>query len=192
MDDFQYIRGDKMILPYLPSVLEFKEDTLVGIYNRLKEEDLYKVVFHGNPTMDLSQFISFFSSPNVALSFFCVIVDGVEYPAGMCWLTDILTADGTIKTANGNFVFFKEYQKPSYTNEFGKIALDFWLNRLKLNVVVGMTPSDNRAALLYIKRLGFKEVGRIPNYAVLFGYVCDGVITYIDQKLYNERYENGR
>jgi hypothetical protein len=185
---FEYLRGDKLLLPYIPDKFEFKEDTLVEVYNKLKKEDLFSIVFHDNPKLDLNSFIKFFSSPVVTLSFFCQIVDGVEDLSGMCWLSDSYTAEDKVKKANGNFVFFRKYQLPNITKEFGEMALEFWLNVMSYNIITGITPALNRAALIYIKRLGFIEAGRISNYVTYNGNICDGVITYISK----ERYKNGR
>lgn len=191
MSDFEYLRGDKLLLPYSPSAIDFKETVMVDMYNRLKEDNLYEIVFHDNHHMSLNQFITFFTSGVAPLAFFCVIKDGMEIPAGLCWLTDIATHGGGVKKANGSFCFFDEFQSPEYTNPLGQMAIDYWLNVLGVHIVYGVTPSNNRPALIYIKRLGFKEVGRIPNYCYLTGNTCAGVITYIDRDIYRERYENG-
>lgn len=184
--EFQYIRDNLMILPYVPGAVDFKEDTLVGIYHQLKQEGLYETVFHENPKMTLNEFIRFFSSSAASLAFFCVIQDGIEVPAGMCWLTDLVRVDGMFVKGQGSFVFFKEFQKPMYTNALGRIALDFWFNKMELGIVVGITPSNNRAALLYAKRIGFTENGRIPMYTSLHGNICDGVITSMRREDYKE------
>lgn len=191
MTQFNYLRGDKLLLPYAPGLIDFKDTVLVDIYNKMKEDDLYEIVFHDNHKMTLNQFISFFSSGVAPMAFFCIIKDGIEIPAGLCWVTDIVTHGGGIKKANGSFCFFKEFQTPAYTNELGKMAIDYWLNVLEIDIVYGMTPSNNRPALIYIKRLGFIEVGRIPNYCYLTGNTCAGVITYIDRDIFRERCGNG-
>jgi RimJ/RimL family protein N-acetyltransferase len=189
-EDFKYIRENFLLLPYAVGVIDFKEDVLVDIYNKLRDEDLYSVVFHDNPKQTLNQFISFFSSPLVALSFFVYLDNGIEVPAGMCWLTDIVSSDNVIKKAQGSFVFFKEFQSPRYTTPFREIGLDFWFNRLNVDIVTGLTPSDNRPALIFNKRAGFKEIGRIPNFTLLFGKPCHGVVTYLDKVTFNRSQES--
>jgi RimJ/RimL family protein N-acetyltransferase len=184
MESFNYIREDKILLPYLPGKIDFKEDVLVDIYNKLKEQNLYNVVFHDNSKMTFNQFISFMSSPNIAVAFFCINENGIELPVGICWLTDINTSENKIKRANGSFVFFTEYQSPRYTTSFGKMALSFWFEQLNVDVVTGLTPSMNRSALIYIKRIGFKELGRLPRYTILSGDICDGVITYMSKDMF--------
>jgi RimJ/RimL family protein N-acetyltransferase len=186
-NEFKYIRDNFMLLPYLPALIEFKEDVLVDMYHKLKEEDLYSVVFHDYPKQTLNQFINFFSSPLVALSFFVYVVDGVERPAGMCWLTDVVSSGGTIKKAQGSFVFFNGFQSPKYTSTFRDMGLDFWFNRLDVDIVTGMTPSTNRLALVFNKRAGFREIGRIPDFTMLSGQKCDGVITYLDRSSFNDK-----
>jgi RimJ/RimL family protein N-acetyltransferase len=191
MDKFEYLRGDKLLLPYSPGLIDFKETVLVDMYNKLHEDDLYEIVFHDNPKMSLNQFITFFTSGLAHLAFFCVIENEVEVPAGLCWICDIVSHEGGTRKGNVSFCFFKEFQNPKYTNDLGRMALEYWMNVLQIDLIYASTPVDNRLSVMYVKRVGFKEVGRIPNYCFFQGNTCASMIIYIDRDIYKERYGNG-
>lgn len=189
MNKFKYLQGDKILLPYVPETRNlFDEDTLVRVYQRIKEDDLMSLVFHDNPDITLNQFVAYFSTNLVNLAFFCVVENEVEQLAGMCWLTESMEIQGKVKRGNASFLFFKKYQTPKITSALGKMGLDYWFNQLHYTNIIGLTPDLNRSAIIYVRRLGFKEVGRIVNYSVLFGCKCAGVITYMDTELYQKKY----
>lgn len=177
--DFEFVRGNLMLLPYEPTFGVYKEDALISIYNRLKTEGLFDIVFHESTNMTLLQFMNFFSDPSKSLSQIFSLVDGDKIVdiVGMAWVTDIAVCAGKLTRAVGSFVFFKDYQKPAYTDQFAWMVIDYWFNVLGIDTIVGVTPEENRAALIYVKRAGFKEVGRLPNYTTYKGEVTAGVVT---------------
>lgn len=178
-----------VVLPYNPTSGVYREDTLVILYNRLKAEGLYEIVFHENPSMSLLAFMNFFSEPGCLLQV-CSITDGQRFvdTAGMSWVCELTSCDGVLNRAVGSFVFFRDYQKPIYTDQFGEEILKYWFDILGLHTVVGITPSRNRAARSYVKRLGFKEVGIAESYTSLGGMVDDGVMNIMTR----ERFKTGR
>jgi len=183
--EFNYRRGDIVMIPFNLTTGVFNEDSLIAFYDRLKQEDLWDIVFHENPGMSMREFLNFFSVPSNLLYVF-TIAEGDEMVdvAGLAWLADIISCQGIWTRALGSFVFFRKYQSPQYTDECCKIILDFWFNFLGVNMIVGATPEENRLALLYIKRAGFREVARIPSYTTLRGKIMDGVITTMTKQQY--------
>lgn len=187
-DDYRYKRGHLLLTAYSPKVGTMKEDILIVIYNRLKEQGLWGTVFHESPGMSMLEFMNFFSYGNCLLQILCVtdsagtIVD----IAGIAWLADLVVCQNILTRAVGSFVFFKEYQKPIYTDQFSEIILDFWFTEMKVDVIVGVTPEPNRAALLFVKRAGFKEVGRLPGYTTLDGKIVTGVVTSMSKQEHKE------
>jgi len=184
---FDFIRGSLMILPYTPGVGVYTEDALIQLYQRLKKEGLFEIVFHEQPNMPLLQFMNFFSGPNTLLQILSTVKDNqVVDTVGMTWLTDLSTCSGLMQKAIASFVFFKDYQSPMYTDQLAKIVLEYWFDWLKLDIIIGMTPETNRAALLYAKRIGLKEIGRIPSFTTLSGEIVGGVVTYMTKDQYRD------
>ena len=62
--------------------------------------------------------------------------------------------------------------------DFGTMALErFWMDTHKtIRFVFGYTPTANRPAMWVARRMGFTEIGRIPNYAVIEGKPADVAI----------------
>lgn len=178
-----------VVLPYDPSAGVYTEDALVTLYNRLKIEGLYDIVFHENPNMSLLRFMNFFSDPSCLLQI-CSTTDGQKFvdTAGMSWVCELTSCDGVLNRAVGSFVFFKDYQKPIYTDPFGEEILKYWFEVLGIHTVVGVTPSRNLAARAYVRRLGFKEVGIAESYTSLGGKVDDGVMNIMTR----DRFRIGR
>ena len=184
--DYQFVRGNLMLSPYVKGGL-FKEEALYILYNRLRSEDLWSVVFHENTEMSLLEFMNFFSHGNCSLQILSIVNnDTVVDFAGMAWLTDMAVCQNVLTRASGSFGFFKEYQKPMYTDQFSDMILEFWFEQMKIDTLIGMTPEPNRSALLYIKRIGFKEVARLPQYTTYKNEVVTGVVTMMTKDDYQQ------
>jgi len=185
--DYQFVRGNLMLTPYIAKGGYFKEEALFILYNRLISEGLWSIVFHENSAMTLLEFMEFFSHGNCYLQILS-IVDGdtvVDF-AGMAWLTDIAVCQDTLTRASGSFLFFKDYQKPMYSDLFAEMILEYWFEQAGIDTLIGLTPEPNRAALLFIRRVGFKEVARIPNYTTFNNEVVTGVTTMMTKDEYRQ------
>jgi RimJ/RimL family protein N-acetyltransferase len=68
--------------------------------------------------------------------------------------------------------------------EFGRMALDYWFsfNRADgsplLHLILGTIPSVNRRAIRYVKALGFRSCGAIPNLVAGRNGLCAGDLVY--------------
>jgi hypothetical protein len=186
--EYQFQRGNLLLMPYDPRVGGlFNEEALIAIYKRLKAEDLWDIVFHEDAGVTLLKFLNFFSEGRALLQVLAITgPDGFIEPVGVSWIADVTTCSGKMTRGVGSFLFFKDFQKPMYTDQFSEMILDYWFNALGLTIVVGVTPEPNRAALIYVKRAGFKEGGRIPAYTTFKGEVVTGVVTYMTKEDYKQ------
>jgi RimJ/RimL family protein N-acetyltransferase len=176
--EFEWKRGNLLLMPYVPRVGNVPEETLVILYKRLKDEGLWDIVFHEDSKLTLTGFMNFFGSGQALLQVLCITNDkGYIEPVGMAWVAEIVLCGDILTKGIGSFLFFKDFQKPMYTDQFSEMILDYWFDYLNIDVIFGVTPEPNRAALIYVKRAGFKEVGRIPNYTTFDKQVVTGVIT---------------
>jgi hypothetical protein len=185
--EFQCKRGNLLLMPYDPRVGNIPEEALISLYKRLKAEGLWEIVFHEDSGLSLLKFMNFFSGGNGLLQILA-LTDSKDFlePVGMSWIGDITTCAGILTRGIGSFVFFKDYQKPMYTDQFSEMILEYWFEVLGMNVVLGVTPEPNRAALIYVKRAGMKEVGRLPNYTTFQGEVVTGVVTSLTKEEYRQ------
>jgi hypothetical protein len=184
---FEPRRGPYLMIPYCPQEGTAQHQALIDLYFRLKSEGLNKVVFHENPGVSLLEFMNFFSGPKTLLQILAIIAEEkVVDICGMAWLADMTScSSGILIKGTGSFLFFKNYQKPAYTDPFRDLIFNYWFDVLKLQTLVGLTPSLNRAASIFVKRLGMKEIGRVPNYTTYDNQVCDGIISWMSQEEYH-------
>lgn len=180
-------RGNCVLMPWDPKGPLEMQILLPAVWHKLHAEDLYQVVFHENPLMSLSEFVAFFSRPNVVLQL-CMDAKDETNPkvAGLVWLSDY-EALPSHNRAIGSFVFFKDYQTPEWTDAFAAIALDYWFKILDLSVLVGMTPGPNRAAQRFSKRNGLEYLCILPKYTSYNGEPVDAMIAMLTREKYLER-----
>ena len=153
------------------------DQDLACIWSQLVAENRVHNVFWGGTIREFPQFLNFFRNPAINA---CVVVDSVaKKVVFLAWLSDY---NGTY--AFGHFVALGKYRAHILGGKRispGDAVLDYW-RYLQVKVVVGVTPSSNEKAVKFIKMLGFKEVGEIPNTIHLVyeeRYVA-GKISYIE------------
>jgi hypothetical protein len=186
--EYQCRRGHLLLMPYDCRVAgPLREEALIDLYKRLKAEDLWDIVFHEDAGVTLLKFMNFFSNGNALLQILTIVNDQdfIE-PIGMSWVADITTCAGILTRGVGSFLFFKNYQKPMYTDQFSEMILEYWFEVLGLDVILGVTPEPNRAALIYVKRAGLKEIGRLPNYTTFRGEVVTGIVSSLTKQEYRQ------
>jgi hypothetical protein len=184
---FEPRRGPYLMIPYCPQNGTDQHQALIDLFFRLKAEKLDSVVFHENPDISLLEFMNFFSGSKTLLQILAIMSeDKVVDICGMAWLADMASCSGGILVkAVGNFLFFADYQKPAYTDPFRDLIFDYWFDVLNLDTLVGLTPSLNRAASIFVKRLGLKELCRIPDYTTYEGQKCDGIVSWMSKESYH-------
>lgn len=176
-NEFQCVQGNLAIVPYSPRSGVLRENDLLALYDRLKQEDLFPVVFHENPELTPIEFLNFFANPRNLLIMYAVKEQENFEPAGLAWLSEVTNCQDTLTRATGSFVFFKKYQSQQYTGPLAHRTLDYWFNQLHIDTIIGLTPENNRLASTFIKRVGFREIGRVPQFTTLFGTVTGAIVT---------------
>jgi RimJ/RimL family protein N-acetyltransferase len=187
-DKFQWLRPPFMLVPYQLNAGLYKPEDLVAIYKRLKDEGLWEAVFHDNPQMNLLDFMEFFSMPSVMLQVINIVEgESITDMGAIAWLSGV-EQYGDKQRAVANFCVFRDYQNPAITDPMAKFVFSYWFECLEMDVVVGMTPAANAPAVSFIKRVGFHESCRIPNYCFYKGEVTDCVISFMDKPKYTSFY----
>ena len=185
--EYKFQRDNLLLVPYDAQVGNLPEEVLITLYNRLKAEDLWSLVFHESTNVTLLKFMNYFSGGQGLLQVLAITDQRGNYqPVGMAWVADVVVCAGVHTRGVGSFVFFKDYQKPHFTTPFSEMIVEYWMEVLKLDFVMGVTPEPNRAALLYVKRAGFKEIARLPNYTTFNGEVVTGVVTSMTKVEYKK------
>jgi RimJ/RimL family protein N-acetyltransferase len=109
--------------------------------------------------------------------------------AGMGWINQI-TDTGLIRRGDVGMMFFRKFQQRSITREFTEQLIDYAFDVARLDVIHGMTPEPNRAALAFSRRMGFMQYGPIPLMCHYAGVPCAGVMSVMTKQDWNRRRRN--
>lgn len=161
-----------------------------GLWKRMHDDDTFKMFFHEGPEMSFVQFGAALTNPLERLQ---IVVghdaDGTaKEHAGLLILNHILVTE-KVKRAVGNFLFFREYWNRHDTDDLARAVLNHWFGVLDFDVISGITPRQNRAAIQFIKRAGFQIVGDVPMFTTYDGEPSASAVSYMTRKMWQERYQ---
>ena len=86
----------------------------------------------------------------------------------------------------GGFLFFRRWWDHRTTDETARLIFRQWFEG-GTKVVLGVCPALHHAALRYNKRVGLREMGRIPMAHLYKGEVCDAVLVGITREEWEAR-----
>lgn len=98
--------------------------------------------------------------------------------AGLGWVTSVRTRNGR-RYADVSEMFWRKFQTLDTTLTFGKLMLDFAFEELKVDILYGITPEKNRAAVWYMRKIGFQPFGPIPGLCCWRGEECGGIMSVL-------------
>lgn len=167
-----------MILPFYgadgePALTDIK---LAQTFRRIVYEKTANKTFHAEPIRDTRTFISFAKDKKHEMYF--VVCDGDD--AGFFWLKQFGP-----KSAFINYCFFKDYWGRK-SLDISKACMDYIFSRkdcredFALDVLLGLTPADNKLAVKFLIANGMKVLGKVPKvlYDCEKNKTVDGVFSY--------------
>lgn len=164
---------DAILIPYLNcSKFAFPEDFLVQLYFQVKAEGLTDLVFPSYPDgLTLNQAIKSLESKP--------IIVGLTKPdynvAGVGWLYEVEGQDGARKASIG-FLFFRKEHGRKVVRAIARLALRWWFDGLKCDVLYGTCLSSNKVAINFSKRMGFRICGQLPMFCLRNGALEDATL----------------
>ena len=161
------------------STLNFSEKYMAQIYRRIvREETVHKIFYDGSVT-NTNDFIEFIKNKENEIYF--VEYDGDE--VGFFWLNKFRQ-----KSAFITYCFYKSF-KGEKALKISKLCIEFLFDRTDshgeyvLDVLLGLTPSNNKLALKFLHKNGMTILGKIPGF--LYDYFIDkkidGIFSYIQR-----------
>jgi len=153
-------------------------EVMQGVWDRMVDLNRVKATFYDGGIQNEGDFIEYMQSP------FIFPVLGVDSNRicfkVIAWLKDV--EDGK---ATGHFCYLDNY----HPDPIMKI-LDYWSKLDSLRVIIGVTPEHYYATLKMIGRIGFKVIGKIPQFCNMHyeNQFKAGVVSYY---LLNEGEDNG-
>lgn len=175
------------IIPYMVDNDPTGEIFLPGLWKRLHDEGIYELFFHDHADMNFGAFVKALSSPDALLFMIAKTnADGSLEHMGIATLGQILDTKLTKRGVAG-FLFFKKYWNHRDADDAGHKVLEYWFDKLGLDVIGGVTPKLNRPAIAYIHRLGFVSIGEIPHFCVLKDHESPAIVSYLTRELWVEK-----
>jgi len=142
---------------YHDGIPTLRYSDISDIYNKMYDQDLLKLMFSDGSILNEKQFRDMILDIQNTLFMTINYKDSV---AGIVWLN---RSQG--KKAQIHFCFFKEWHGTPELYKMGKESIHWILNKFKdyFDVVIGYIPVWNRAANMFMHRIGATRVGVIPN-----------------------------
>jgi RimJ/RimL family protein N-acetyltransferase len=178
--------GEKLewvIVDYDAAKMPGAEIFLPGLWKRMHDDGTFAMFFHEGPEMSFVQFGTVLASSRIQLIIGHDSEGTAKEHAGLLMLDHILINEN-VKRAVGNFMFFREYWHRHDSLEIGHAVLDHWFLNMGFDVIAGITPRANRAAVQFIKRLGFQIVGDVPNFTMYEGKQCASATSFMTREMW--------
>lgn len=137
-----------------------RDSDILNLYYKMEDQDLVDKVFIDGSINNADEFMRIMTDQTKVLFFTLNYKDNI---AGVIWLNRQQNHKFQI-----HFLFFKEWHGTIEIVEMGKAVLDYVLNTINIpnsfvDVVIGYIPVLNRAANMYMHKIGAIKVGIIPN-----------------------------
>ena len=148
------------------------------VWHTIEEDKLKDIVFVNGSIVTFFDFLTLVKTKALPT----LVLDEASIPVATGWLTDV-----SYKSAFAHFLFFKHMWGNDSNADIGNMMLDFWFNKLNLNLIIGIIPEKNKLALNYIKQLGFISHDTIPHLIQSEDGDMPGVFSYITKEDFNGR-----
>lgn len=162
------------------------DDVMRILWYRMLNEGIHQMVFYDGKIMDSDTWIAFAKSPGIVMH---VVQLENKGPGMIAWLTDFGPT-----SACCHFLTYKD-AAPNRI-EMARKTIEYWFGWHRDNgepqiyTLCGRTPDNNRAARLFLRKIGWKVLGIIPDmtYDAYQEKRVGLVISYINR----EEWQNGR
>lgn len=169
------------IVPYVQvdGRWSFSDSFMKDVFNRLHDQGIVLYLFYGGEVKTDEDFLIFIKNgKNLAH----IILDETQ-PALIAWLNNFGRNYAYI-----HYAMFKEYWGKS-TRELGYMALQYWFDFKKdgkplFDILLGGTPSNNRMATRFLRKMNMTILGNIPGIAwdAYKNEYSDLIVSYIKRE----------
>jgi RimJ/RimL family protein N-acetyltransferase len=162
------------------SVMPLNQDAAAYAYLTMKGEGTLENFFsQGVP--DLATFLATcFASGGLSLGGF-IQENGVTTLAGIGLMPrPISCCNGVVERSEVSEAFLRKYQRRSITLPLSKVMLEMVFDKSNVTVIYGTTPGPNRAAVAFMKAMGFEHLPDvIPHYGTWRGQECGVYVSWL-------------
>lgn len=146
------------------------EAPLISAFMKMNRDRLWDIVFPSIGPMTLREFKRYFHDKWIIAS-----VDRKTDIQTMAWIWDIC---GPVKERKASFGFlsFRELWGTRMLRSAAILSVDEFLRLFEIKILFALIREDNRLAVRFAKRIGFRELVSIPNYILHKNKLIDGVL----------------
>ncbi len=164
------------IMPY-----DGKENITDGswlyVWHKMVEQGKDKLVFHNDTVTSPYEFLHLMKKQVLPS---LVIDTELQAPVALGWLTE----------CNGNMAFshwmiFNEVWESGDAAIVGSVAVDFWFNKLNLNLLLGVMPAQREFGIKFMRDLGCTIFPPIPHLVHTTSGPVAGVLGYLTKETFN-------
>lgn len=164
------------LVPYDATVDAESSRLLPWLWQRLQADELVDYYFPGQERTGFSDFTALLSGPDKVALFITDDPSGQWAKTIAGFITWSPLAMGMSNAIIAGFIFFREFWDGKLTTEAARLAFEFWFTSRPTNMILGVCPALHRTAMIYNKRIGLHESGRLPAAHLYKGAVCDAVL----------------
>src|SRR5258708_1651521 len=175
------------VVPYNALADPQASEFLPWMWKRMQDDDLVDYYFPGQESTGFSTFVRLCSGDgNVAL----IVLERESekwedrIPGFITWSTSYM---GAVEVLIIGCIFFRKFWDHHTTDDAAVEAMKFWFTTTKAHVLLGVCPSLHHAIARYNRRIGLKEIGRIPGAHLYKGTPCDAILYAITRDEWKER-----
>lgn len=154
------------MLMHVNGVKTLTDNHIREVYREAVNGDVLSAVMLGQP-MTEDAFLHFVKSPE---NCFAVVYDSEIKPVAFYWMNNFSGRCAAI-----HFCVLRHAFSQSF--DIGKYVCHWILDTGYVDTLIGITPKVYRAAIKFVKRLGFVEKAAIPKAFELNGRYIDGILT---------------
>lgn len=168
--------GSVNLIPY-NAIYDAQADAMLPwLWKKMQDDDLVDYYFPGQKETGFATFVRLMSGDaNVVL----VTRDDPSHQwedtvAGFVTWTE-MHLGATMQIVAG-FIFFRKFWDHKLADETARKAFEYWFTKTDAQLVLGNCPSLHRLAIIFNKRVGLKEAGRLPMIHTFQGAPCDAIL----------------
>jgi RimJ/RimL family protein N-acetyltransferase len=157
-----------------------EDDEIFAIaYMKMKQEKTLQLLFW-EESPSLRAFLDWCSQPNSIVA--GVFTDGPTLELAGIGALHSINMRGGKKRADTSEIFWRKYWITQHTLEMGKMLLNFAFEDAEMEILYGITPEPNRAAVDFMVRCGFDRFGPVPGLCSWHGRSCPGWLSVMSRE----------
>lgn len=150
------------LLPYcsIDGVPTLKDSELAALYDRMQRDGTVEQVFFAGEVQSADEFVAYFKLPGNRL--WVHVDDATQDFLGFCWLN---TFEGRSARLHYN-AFSEAWGQKTFEMAIQSVKTLLWMQDKQgeylLDVLIGLTPTDNWRSCEFVQKVGAEVAGVIP------------------------------